>query len=326
MNAFREAYKSIDINFKNKNILVAGASYLLAMNMVQDYRHEVKKNKSVLDLEINTIEKEERTIEREQIKIYERENSFIGWLFGCENDETRKNELENRIDYLNRRKTYLTYKGNYLNLSEEYGKFWFNKLSAWAPGAFNFPIRHITGNLENWETQHDFNNPNVDLSDFGNVVNILSTLGEKTSFCNMRNFNIDVEEFNRKFTNESNYLRKLTTWVNKDSVGSVDKEIQELKDLQKQINKAGKMGAWLHVLNLSMLMALKASELSTETINSNTCDYEYLQNAKLLANDFQKTYKNIAIDLFKKIYLEINNYNPDSDYVLGYENIEKFSK
>lgn len=327
LNAFREAYKRIDKNVKDKNILTAGSYYLLAMNMVQDFRHEVQKNIKAISLERETIAREERKIEKEQKEISKRENSVLGQLIHGRKDKERKKELENRTDCLNKRKDYLTYKEDYLNLSEEYGKFWFEKLSTWAPDAFDFPIRHITGYLKNWETQrHDFNNPNINLNDFGKVTNVLSSIGEETSFDNVRNFNIKAEQFIRNEETDKELFRKLTTSVSKSNFTEIKNKIYEIKDLQKEINKTVKTCEWLNTLNLSMLMTLKSRDLYTVVTNSNTKDYEYLQNIKTLAIEFQKTYKNIAQNLFQQIYREINNYDCDSDYISGYANMEKFSE
>lgn len=327
LNAFREAYKRIDKNVKDKNILTAGSYYLLAMNMVQDFRHEVQKNTKAIPLEKEAIEREERTIESEQKEISERENSVFGRLIHGKKDDERKKELENRTEYLNKRKDYLTHKEDYLDLSEEYGKFWFEKLSTWAPDAFDFPMRHITGYLKSWEKQrHDFNNPNVNLNDFGNVTNVLSSIGVETSFDNIKNFNIDMEQFNRNEEKNKELFRKLTTSVTKSNFAEIKNKIYEIKDLQKEINKAGETGEWLNALNLSMLMTLKSRDLYAAATNSNTKDYEYLQNIKTLASEFKETYKNIAQNLFQQIYREINNYDCKSGYVLGYGNMEKFSE
>ena len=43
LNSFREAYRQIDPNVKNKNILSAGSAYLNAISKVQDFRREISK-------------------------------------------------------------------------------------------------------------------------------------------------------------------------------------------------------------------------------------------------------------------------------------------
>ena len=46
LNSFREAYKFIDENVKNKNILSAPSAYLTTMSHIQDFRNEVVKQKN----------------------------------------------------------------------------------------------------------------------------------------------------------------------------------------------------------------------------------------------------------------------------------------
>lgn len=315
LNAFREAYKTIDPNVKNKNILSAGSAYLLAMTMTQDFRHEIEINKK-------KIEEENANIDKERKEICERESSFMRCLFS--NTNAAKKDTQ-RKEYLEDKKEYLNYKKDYLNLMDEYGNFWFEKLKTWTPDAFDFPMRHITGYLKSWETQHDFNNPRTNLNDFGRIINILSLAGEEFSLGRTKNFNINAEKFNSDLKKNSDNLRSLTTFVNRDSDGGVNEQIRELKELQKEINKASNNGLWLNVLNLSMLITLRANELYAEVLNCKTKDDKYLENTKELAINFKIEYRDISQNLYRQIYNELANYNPKDNYVLGYKNMETFT-
>lgn len=343
LSAFREAYKTIDSNVRNKNILSAGSSYLLAMTMAQDFRHEVATSKRMLEVDQKAITTEKTAILAEKVKIeveqkeiFARKISFSRSIFpnskAAKKDKARMKLLDDRTVYLQQRERflagqvdYLAYKKDYLDLIGEYGDFWFEKLKKWAPDAFDFPVRHVSDNLKRWETRHDFDNPNVKLSDFGGVVNVLNSLDKEYSSASKQNYGVNAEQINLNLKKNNNILRKLITSVSKPAFIDIKNKVTVLKELQKAINKASNAGSWLNVLNLSMLISLKTNELFEELSIRGTEDDEYLENVEEFAMEIENEYVNIAKNLFEQIYNEIVNYNPKDDYVLGYEKMETFT-
>lgn len=303
LNMFREAYKTIDKNVKNKNILLAGSYYLLAMNMAQNFRHDVEVNKKELA-------SQKRLIEKEKTEISKRESSFLRSVMPNSKSAQKDNERKN---ILAEKEVYLNYKEDYLNLMGEYGGFWFEKLKSWTPDAFAFPLRHATNRLQYWEhCRHDFYNPEVNLRDFGTIINVLEKIGMKPAFANAKNYNFGSSPQDLDVQVKSEVLDDLTLEISKPSATKT--QISELDELEKEILQAKKNGSWLNMLNLSMLATFKANDLSSMTFS----------DERRLASNYEYKFENLSKNLFDKIYKEISDYDPKAEYSLGYADMDKF--
>lgn len=301
LNSFREAYKTIDKNVINKNILSAASSYLTAMSATQDFRREVEINAKRVQDEINEIEK--------------RQNTFLRSLFP--NSQSAKAD-ENK-------KASLKQEEIYFNGLRDYGSFWFEKLESWTPEAFNFPLRHVSGNLKSWEKQYDFNNPERSVYDFGSMPDILSKLDKNYLPVYNKNFEVNKENYDLKLQKNNDIIKTLSSRVKKDETIEIAEKIHELEKIRRKINKKYKSDSMFDVLNLSLLSVLKSKELYNLAFRNNLYDPVYCSEVMDAARETLNLSEGIATELFNELYNQIIKDTPSSGMLHGYKGMEMFS-
>lgn len=301
LNSFREAYKTIDKNVINKNILSAASSYLTAMSATQDFRREVEINAKRVQDKINEIEN--------------RQNTFLRTLFP--NSQSAKAD-ENK-------KASLKQEEIYYNGLRDYGSFWFEKLESWTPEAFNFPLRHVSGNLKSWEKQYDFNNPERSVYDFGSMPDILSKLDKNYLPVYNKNFEVKNEENMQKLRENKKNIDELAFIIPKTDVNEVRSKLQQLKYFRSKLNDAYNKGCYLDVLNLSLLSVLKSKELYNCAAGSDSSDDDYISEVMVAARETLNLSESIATELFNELYNQIIKDTPSSGMLHGYKGMEMFT-
>ncbi len=307
LNSFREAYKSIDENVPNKNILIAGSAYLVTLSAIQDFRQEVARNKKIYEDELKEIKN--------------KESGFFYSLFASkEKVDSNKNKKEKLQLYV-----------DYLEGQEKYGDFWFEKLESWTKDAYAFPLRHTTGRINYWESLYSFNNPNVNLNDFGRISNILLKFGGYYITQYSRNFSVDSEKNTQEINEIDGMIKDLSQAISTgQSVYSTKSELDELKDIQERIQRKNHFDWNLDIINLALLGILRARQLSEyltlilQIDKLEPEEQEYIKKAKVLAQGIQEKYESISNRIFQTVYDDIISSSPPSTTMCGYKGMENF--
>lgn len=274
LNTFREAYKRIDKNVEDKNIIGSGSAFLTALNSVQDFRFEIAK---------------------------------------------QKNNAQTQVE-----KAYL--KGQ-----EKYGHYWFENLKNWTIDAYDFPIRHITKKIANWEKSfYNFENPNIDIEQFGALTNVISRVDERYLPHYNKNFSatksIDAQH-------KMNELKKLFSEFedhNMDghNIAEITLAQRKLEKAYRLLNKAYSSNWGMDIVNTSLLCALRAEQLKTIALKyyypNGKMTKENSENIRKLLSEVKDNTISLANSCFNNMFKEIVENDPNSEGIIGYANMGNF--
>jgi len=299
LSAFREAYKCIDQNVPNKNIIPASASYLITMSAIQDFKKQVLK--------------EQESTYTELVKIIKKEAS----IFSIFRTQTQKDQLDLE-------KRNLANKYNYYNMQELFANYWFDKLSKWTKEAFEFELKNANQEFSKYDKDayYDFENPNVNLNNFGSMTNILSVLGEDYNPYFSKNFSIKENIKESDIEKNDKLIKSITKKVTTSDILEIKAKANEIEKTQIALQKAYQSERAMDVLNLSILGLVRSKQLSELTKHK----YDnYSQKAYTTANELTQNYTELAQNTFNQIYNDILKDNASPPEILtGYKNMGNF--
>lgn len=220
----------------------------------------------------------------------------------------------------------------YLKSMEEYGKYWYDNLTSYTRGTFDYIYRLITGNLNYGECGHDFYEnkrspeeflPNTDLSEF-----LTSKFKPKYE----QNFAYDwvySDSFMSAYWHEgaSEVFHKgmnLPYHLKYECMYFADR----IPNFYQSIKESVTADRPLESLNYSELLTLKVKEFMD--ILKEAYEKEY-RNCSTLAGDCYDSseslfirVKNYTLDLFNSVFNNLKAENPKDIVVRGYEGMRKF--
>lgn len=269
LNSFREAYKHIDANIVNKNIIPAGSAYLNTLSNIQAFRQEVARQQA--------------------------------------------------------RTSSGTYKYDYLKGLEAYGDFWYKNVSSWTEDAFNFPLRHTSGNLQNWERMHNFDNPNVDIDKFKSMLNVTSFVAPEFEPKYTRN--LDMKDY---YTND--LIQSIQKNIRGSKYGGMTSAIHSLQngvtDTAQRFQRSYDNNYGLDVINNALLLIRRTQEADDKaywmTISSSS-DSRFISSFRSGLSDAKDNLITFTKKVFNNIFYDIKNNGASSSTLPGYKGMNDFS-
>lgn len=194
---------------------------------------------------------------------------------------------------------------DYLEGMKDYADYWYNNLKSWTKDAFYYPYRHTRNMLENWETLHDFNDPQVDIEHFDSMTNVTKLVD--------KNFEVDyTRNFDCENRNIGYYMNEVERYINSTKNNSTAKTHYAYSGLIKayeRLKKAYNDEKWLDVINNSLLLIRRCEEM-----------YAYGDCSSVQSNA-----SGLAETVFKQVYKDVNDYGPGFYTFPGYKNMNEFS-
>ena len=269
LNSFRVAYKHIDANIVNKNIIPAGSAYLNTLSNIQAFRQEIARQQA--------------------------------------------------------RTSSGTYKYDYLKGLEAYGDFWYENVSSWTEDAFNFPLRHTSEKLQNWERMHNFDNPNVDIDKFKSMLNVTSFVAPEFEPNYTRNF--DMKNY---YIND--LIQSIQKSIRGSKYGGMTSAIHSLQngvtDTAQRFQRSYDSNYGLDVINNALLLIRRTQEADDKAswmTTSSSSDSRFISSFRIGLSDAKDNLITFTKKVFNNIFYDIKSNGASSSTLPGYKGMNDFS-
>ena len=215
----------------------------------------------------------------------------------------------------------------YLEKQNKFGRYWWDNIENWSNGSFEFPLRQIRDERKTWEKIFDFENPNVNIEKFGNMLNLTEKVDNSFSKGYTRNFDF-------KNNDVSDIINVVADRMEMDKYCGSRYGMEKLFAKKDELNKAYYMllksyenDRGLDVINSGLLLALRGKQMAetAEKMSSgNQFQSKIIESLRMVGYNIRNWSARLSENVYKNIYKDITSYN-SRDLVLGYEKMNNFN-
>ncbi len=207
----------------------------------------------------------------------------------------------------------------YLKGLKEFADYWYDNLEDWTYDAFYYPYRHTQNKLKNWETLHNFADPNVDIEYFEPMWNVVKNVDKRYEPVYSTNFAIKTSANKSCMDDVKAYSNVYPSFGFSEETRETNKMIKDLRKAQKKLQTAYDENKALDVINHGLLLARRAYELAMKKYKNSEMT-EYYQNNYLMSKSAE-----LAENVFREVYSAVRKNSPEYTFITGYQNMQKFS-
>lgn len=227
-------------------------------------------------------------------------------------------ELRHEIALQKANKLTSNIKSTYLDLTEEYAKYWYDNVRSWINGIFEGSLKTAE------ETQYiPIKSANRKFESVTNLFDFVDD-GYKSSYTN--DFAVSKLANNQRNTKDTEHSLKRIRELNNSLPFDprTFRLVNEIQEINKKLRHALKNDWGLDLINLSIMNIVKNRELKS-LIVQNTNIHARAKNDMITELHKSKLiYRQIAEDNFKYILNIINSDTPESMRLSGYKGMYNF--
>lgn len=220
----------------------------------------------------------------------------------------------------------------YLKSMEEYGKYWYDNLTSYTRGTFDYIYRLITGSLYYGESGHDFYEnkrspeeflPNTDLSEF--LTSKFKPKYEQNFACNWGYPDDFISEY---WHDKANEVFNKGVYLPYHSEYNCGYYADRVPNFYQSIKESVIADRPLESLNYAELLTLRVKEfidILKKAYQKECQDYlSRVGDCYSSSDSLFNRAKAYTFNLFDAIYNHLRAENPKNIVVLGYEGMRKF--